>query len=613
MEDKVADTLQILCDDGDSFAKRAEMYYQKRPELVNFVEEAFRAYRALAERYDHLSKELQSANRTIASVFPDQVPCQIDDYDYDEESDTGTNASSSPDPNHQARKSVIPKVPKMPQKEFRNPSMLLSRKGPPKRIPSSSKHFLKSPSSGLTKDAAVGEIDKLQKEILALQTEKEFVRSVYERAYEKYWEIEDQITEMQKKVCGLQDEYGVGTVIDDNDARTLMAATALKSCKETLNKLQEIQAQSSVEAKVEYERVKKAHEMFENLRDQFISKYVNQQEQDGVENSDESSSIEQKGIDVKMANLEPEEHDIGLLREKIKKKLEEDSGNTLTVSEMAECIDELVSKVVNLETAMSSQTGMVIRLRSETDELHTNIKKLEEDKEMLIEGSEVTNKKLKELEEELKRVKILNQSVRTQDNNLLTHFTEASYNLEHLSGKLSDMKPDVDDENLVLYKKKKSAPKPRRKSEIQGDKLSFDDSETMKDKTMQEDDGGKNVDDNKSILTQKLVQQDKDDVSDTMSNLDMESQDLEDGEENQPNWRQMFISGLDDREKILLDEYTSVLMNYKDVRMKLNDVEKKNRDSIFELTLQVSNDQCIKLTFLTSIIYFKFLTSLIYN
>lgn len=75
----------------------------------------------------------------------------------------------------------------------------------------------------------------------------------------------------------------------------------------------------------------------------------------------------------------------------------------------------------------------------------------------------------------------------------------------------------------------------------------------------------------------------------------------------------MFISGLDDREKILLDEYTSVLMNYKDVRMKLNDVEKKNRDSIFELTLQVSNDQCIKLTFLTSIIYFKFLTSLIYN
>ncbi|XP_029130525.1 protein NETWORKED 2A-like [Cajanus cajan] len=49
----------------------------------------------------------------------------------------------------------------------------------------------------------------------------------------------------------------------------------------------------------------------------------------------------------------------------------------------------------------------------------------------------------------------------------------------------------------------------------------------------------------------------------------------------------MFISGLDDREKILLEEYTSVLVNYKDVRVKLNDVEKKNRDNIFELTLQL--------------------------
>ena len=124
-------------------------------------------------------------------------------------------------------------------------------------------------------------------------------------------------------------------------------------------------------------------------------------------------------------------------------------------------------------------------------------------------------------------------------------------------------------------------------------------------KTLKED-GGANVDTNKSNLNdstlmneriQKLVlQQDKDDLSDTPSNLDTESQDLDISEEDQPNWRQMFISGLDDREKILLEEYTSVLMNYKDVRVKLNDVEKKNRDSIFELTLQVSNDQSITFT-----------------
>ncbi|KAG4963759.1 Protein NETWORKED 2A [Glycine soja] len=582
MEEKVAETLTILCDEGDSFAKRAEMYYKKRPELVNFVEEAFRAYRALAERYDHLSKELQSANRTIASVFPDQVPYHIEEDD-EEESDTGTN-SSSPDPNNQTHnRPSIPKVPKTPKKDFRSPSMLLSRKAPLKRISSSAKYVPTISSSGLTKVEALADIDKLQKEILSLQTEKEFVRSLYERAYEKYWEIEDQITATQKRVCSLQDEFGVGTVIEDNDARALMATTALKSCQETLDKLKEIQAQSSKDAKEEYQRVKKAHEMFETLRDQFIAKYTSQQDQDDVDKS-ESVGTDKKCIDEEMDHLEQEKHDVGMLREKIKQKLDEDSSNSLTVTEMAECIDELVNKVCTLETAVSSQTGMVKRLKSETDGLQTNIKKLEEDREMLIEGSEVTNKKLKELEEELWRVKMLNRDVRTQDNTLQTHFTEASCNLEHLSGKLNNMKPNEEEENLVLYKKKRTA------SDVN---LFVDNSDV---KTLKED-GGANVDTNKSNLNdstlmneriQKLVlQQDKDDLSDTPSNLDTESQDLDISEEDQPNWRQMFISGLDDREKILLEEYTSVLMNYKDVRVKLNDVEKKNRDSIFELTLQL--------------------------
>ncbi|GMP32625.1 hypothetical protein CsSME_00006302 [Camellia sinensis var. sinensis] len=84
MEEKVQTTLKLIQEDGDSFAKRAEMYYKKRPELINFVQESFRAYRALAERYDHISKELQNANNTIASVFPEQVQ-----YEMEEEDDYG--------------------------------------------------------------------------------------------------------------------------------------------------------------------------------------------------------------------------------------------------------------------------------------------------------------------------------------------------------------------------------------------------------------------------------------------------------------------------------------------------------------------------------------------
>lgn len=53
--------LKLIEDDGDSFAKKAEMYYQKRPELIAHVEELYRMYRSLAERYDHVTGELRKS------------------------------------------------------------------------------------------------------------------------------------------------------------------------------------------------------------------------------------------------------------------------------------------------------------------------------------------------------------------------------------------------------------------------------------------------------------------------------------------------------------------------------------------------------------------------
>ncbi|KAK8673026.1 hypothetical protein V6N13_111382 [Hibiscus sabdariffa] len=72
MEKRLRYVLKLVEEDADSFAERAEMYYKKRPELIHFVVEAYRAYRVLAERYDHLSAELQNANQAITSVFPGQ-------------------------------------------------------------------------------------------------------------------------------------------------------------------------------------------------------------------------------------------------------------------------------------------------------------------------------------------------------------------------------------------------------------------------------------------------------------------------------------------------------------------------------------------------------------
>ncbi|KAF8387928.1 hypothetical protein HHK36_026590 [Tetracentron sinense] len=57
LDDKTKAMLKLIEEDADSFSQRAEMYYKKRPELVNMVEDFYRAHRSLAERFDQLKSE----------------------------------------------------------------------------------------------------------------------------------------------------------------------------------------------------------------------------------------------------------------------------------------------------------------------------------------------------------------------------------------------------------------------------------------------------------------------------------------------------------------------------------------------------------------------------
>ncbi|KAJ9188094.1 hypothetical protein P3X46_003487 [Hevea brasiliensis] len=79
MDVKVKQMIKLIEEDADSFARRAEMYYKKRPELMKLVEEFYRAYRALAERYDNATGVLRQAHRTMAEAFPNQVPVVLTD------------------------------------------------------------------------------------------------------------------------------------------------------------------------------------------------------------------------------------------------------------------------------------------------------------------------------------------------------------------------------------------------------------------------------------------------------------------------------------------------------------------------------------------------------
>ncbi|KAJ8751489.1 hypothetical protein K2173_016712 [Erythroxylum novogranatense] len=75
MDQSVKRMLKLIEEDGDSFAKKAEMYYQRRPELISHVEEFYRMYRSLAERYDHVTGELR---KNIPSDLQSQGSCASD-------------------------------------------------------------------------------------------------------------------------------------------------------------------------------------------------------------------------------------------------------------------------------------------------------------------------------------------------------------------------------------------------------------------------------------------------------------------------------------------------------------------------------------------------------
>ncbi|KAL8153957.1 hypothetical protein V2J09_011717 [Rumex salicifolius] len=559
MEDRVQGMMKIIEQEGDSFAKRAEMYYKKRPELIQSVEDTYRAYRALAERYDHLSKDLQSANRTIATVFPEQIQLSVES---DDDNSSSAHGSRNPSPERHFKAGQdpknfpkAPKFPKLPPQSLKGESIISSRKEQLRRTASNATSVVSAKTSGLTKEEAVKEIDVLQKDILAMQTEKEFLKSSYETGLAKFCEIEGKISELQVRVYNLQDEFGVGTVIEDHEARSLMAATALTSCSEALEKLQGQQERSMEEVKAEYARIKEAQERLESLREQVVKE------------EPKHEPPEPNRFDLITGNIELEE---GLssesLQQKIRERLNVDCKAALTEPELADKIDELVEKIVVLETTVFTQNGMVKRLRQYIDELLTHIMDLEQNKETIAKDKDKV-KRILELEEELNKVKCLNQDLVEQKNNLSAELTEANCNLDHLKEKLKDVKPAEEVADSGVSKEAKSEPE----VEVEAEK----------------DVHHKQMDVIYHAVSHHYKQDDEEErqlikpEGGESAAMETEVKEIED--KDGLNWRKLYKNNIDEREMVLAEEYTVILRDYKDIKFKLSEAEKKNREQVFEL------------------------------
>ncbi|WOK93750.1 hypothetical protein Cni_G02451 [Canna indica] len=420
MEDTVHNMLKLVEADADSFAKRAELYFKRRPELISFVEDVYRAYRALAENYDRISGELQKANHIIATACPEQVPYAMLE---EEEDENYPKAFTPVDPSRINKRTIEDLIKKRRENN-------VSQKNSPDR----------SPPPEADEAKAQEEINKLEKEILVLQSEKEFVRSSYENGIAKYWEIEKQIVDLQGEICCWQNGSGVSSAgMEDSEEQKVMVELSLKSCEDAVDRVLQQRKESVEHAEAELGRINMAKEQL----NAFKSKYC-ESEMENEATIDESTEMifAAKNMEKETESLNKAKLELQLIREKINDYFKMNPQSS--AAEVAEKVNELVNIIVRLEITVSSQAVQINRLTSESTELEKNLQNLEEQKMVMIKDSSLLSERLNEVEGGLSNVHAIEKYLRHQELSFHQNLVEACQSLNGISEKMLPPKPVED-------------------------------------------------------------------------------------------------------------------------------------------------------------------------
>ncbi|CAM0145912.1 unnamed protein product [Urochloa decumbens] len=590
MEHRVKCMLLLLGEEADSFSKRAEMYYKRRPEVITQVEEVYRAYRALADRYDIMSGELHKANHTIATAFPDQVQYAM----LEEEDDNIPKAFTPVDP-RKIHKSTVDGL--MKKKKGDHPGSMGGGD---------------STSAPINKENAGEEISRLQKSILVMQTEKEFIKSSYESGIAKYWDLEKEINDMQEQVCHFQDKFDESVVIEDDEARALMTATALKSCEDTIMKLQEQRKASAGQAMGESERVKVFREKLKaimnkhgkSLPDSLDFSDKNTRKNHGAELED--------AYNVKQGAIETQD-----IINKIKEHFERDCN--ISMAEVTERIDELVNKVVDLELMVSSQTSQIDRLCWENSQLENSLQSLDDENTVLASGSNELIEKLGQVEEGLIRVQALESSFHKDESTIRSNFVEAisrfsdiselllSPVCEHQTGSMSAQPPheapavestepssneycDMGEAGLQITEPHADNPGPvscvaKLDNPDDVPVAGTDESSGSTKSSEQQLEAGQDKISRErgSLVRLRHISSDNLGGHDEQEEMSKAVSSSADGITDMMKLQERLTDSLEGKEKVLLGEYTLLLEDYKDAKRRLEEMEKKNEECLIEI------------------------------
>jgi chromosome segregation ATPase len=430
MDAKVKAMIKLIEEDADSFARRAEMYYKKRPELMKLVEEFYRAYRALAERYDHATVELRQAHRTMAEAFPNHVP-----YELADDSPSGLSGPETephtPEILHPIRALVDPDDLHKDALGFSSTSLHTMKRnggnseefdsgiskrglkqlnelfGSREAVPQNSDVAEGRMRKGLNVNEAETEVQTLKKALAEIQVEKEAIHLQYKQSLEKLSHLERELNHAQEDAGGL-------------DERASKAEIEIKILKAAL-----VQLEAGRDAGIlQYNQCLERISSLENMLS------VAQENEKGLNERAVRAETESQCLKQELSRLEVEK-EAGLLH--YKQCLEKISVLETKISLAEENARMLNEQIERAETEVKTLQRALTKLNEEKEaaalqyrqcleiiaKMESEIFHAQEDTKRLNSEILLGAAKLKSTEEQCVLLERSNQSLRLEANNLV--------------------------------------------------------------------------------------------------------------------------------------------------------------------------------------------------
>lgn len=299
MDNKVRMMIKLIEVDEDSFVRRAEVYFKRRPELMKLVEEFYRAYRALAERYDHATGVIRHAHRTMTEAFPDQVPSLMNDdgpinvsYDSDpHKPEMQASGRASPDPDESSEKNgdftgELDKLAGRKGSKQLN-GLEKARKGlnfheveqrEAESLKKNQKHQVqtKVSSESGTLGKSDADIEALREAIAKLEAEKEAGLLQYQQTLERLSKLESEVSRAKEDSRGLNDRACKAEAEVQNLKETLVSVEAereaslcqYQQCLDRISNLESHIARAEQDTGQLTERASKAEKETETLKEE---------------------------------------------------------------------------------------------------------------------------------------------------------------------------------------------------------------------------------------------------------------------------------------------------------------------------------------------------------